>query len=548
MVAQSIKILLWVLIGITAWPPHLQAGVIVNEVLANEPGGSVTLEWIELYNDSSDTVSLDGYRLQIKTKSFSLDSTNVMIPGGFLIICRKLFTDNISPGFEEYWGDNSATWGNTNYESLIPEPLVASFSLTNSGGQVELYNSSDALVSELSWVESGKDGYSWEYVSPTSNETNQSIDNFGSTPGRINSLTPVPYDLGMNIADVQSVHGEALLTLNIINSGENVIDNALLSLTEIGFEADNLIPETLKVINVPLMTVGDTILVKCTLSLAGVYSVVEAMLPDDDRISNNCCNIIVPGIEFPPLILTELLANPSDGFHCEWVEIFNRCDSNINLIDFQFGDSIKLQQISAESYDIISGEYLVLAQNTLEFLNYYPEYNGRVIKPPAWSSFNNNTPDVVRLVDQFGIELDRLSYNQTFPSNHTWSRNEPTSNEQQWGSSENPRGTPGQPNETFFGPNSGMANLNISPKVFSPDGDGLNESVTISVEAPQDKEYKLKIYDRQGRTVYTFDRVRDENIWRGQGNSGNRLPIGIYIIYLEIVGGESIKETVVIAR
>src|SRR3990172_681364 len=32
--------------------PSVKAGLIINEVLANEPGGAVTIEWFELYNNA----------------------------------------------------------------------------------------------------------------------------------------------------------------------------------------------------------------------------------------------------------------------------------------------------------------------------------------------------------------------------------------------------------------------------------------------------------------------------------------------------------------
>ncbi|RKX26323.1 MAG: hypothetical protein DRP47_08390, partial [Candidatus Zixiibacteriota bacterium] len=254
------------------------------------------------------------------------------------------------------------------------------------------------------------------------------------------------------------------------------------------------------------------------------------------------------GAEFPPLILSEVLVNPTDGFKCEWVEIFNRSEKNIDLIECQFGDSVTLRRIVTDSRDILPGEYVVLAQNMTEFLDYYPLFEGNVVEPQSWASFNNITPDAVRLMDQFGFELDRFSYCKTFDSNYTWSRDEQTIGEPEWDSSENPGGTPGEPNEIYFGPTGNSVAIMIEPRVFSPDGDGIDESVTIRTEAPPDHEYKMKVYDRQGRIVFDFNRVRNENFWDGRNNSGERLPIGIYIVYLEVVGGESTRKTVVIAR
>jgi len=161
----------------------------------------------------------------------------------------------------------------------------------------------------------------------------------------------------------------------------------------------------------------------------------------------------------------------------------------------------------------------------------------------------NNGIDKVRLIDQFGLELDHFSYNSVHPDNQTWSRGNDSKHQDDWGISEFADGTPGEENhDVYFSPTGSSLSLTLDPEIFSPDGDGIDEFTTIIVEAPSDHEYKLKIYDRQGREVYSFNRVRDENEWHGVNHSGERLPIGIYIIYLEAVGFESTKKTIVIAR
>ena len=48
------------------------AGLVVNEVLSNEPGGDVGLEWVEIYNDSTDAVLTGFYYLSIGADSVSL--------------------------------------------------------------------------------------------------------------------------------------------------------------------------------------------------------------------------------------------------------------------------------------------------------------------------------------------------------------------------------------------------------------------------------------------------------------------------------------------
>ena len=93
----------------------------------------------------------------------------------------------------------------------------------------------------------------------------------------------------------------------------------------------------------------------------------------------------------------------------------------------------------------------------------------------------------------------------------------------------------------------------VKPSVFSPDGDGFEDVAIITVEeAPAEAELTMRVYDRQGRVVRTIidgERLlKSSYTWDGRSDGGNRLPIGIYILYLEAAGGGSVKKTVVIAR
>jgi len=52
---------------------QLFSEIIINELMINEPGSDVALEWIELFNNDSITVSIGDYLLieSIDTTSFS---------------------------------------------------------------------------------------------------------------------------------------------------------------------------------------------------------------------------------------------------------------------------------------------------------------------------------------------------------------------------------------------------------------------------------------------------------------------------------------------
>ncbi|MCP4685587.1 MAG: hypothetical protein GY867_09070, partial [bacterium] len=150
---------------------------------------------------------------------------------------------------------------------------------------------------------------------------------------------------------------------------------------------------------------------------------------------------------------------------------------------------------------------------------------------------------------------DRFSYSEIFEDNHTWARAESGDRAGDWGRSYDAGGTPGETNRVQFATDdkSGLG-IEVNPRVISPDGDGRDDEAVLLLSRPEADSYTLKIYDKMGRLVKTFEddlvasHYTDEYTWDGTNSSHERLPIGIYIIYFEASGIESLKTTVVIAR
>lgn len=72
------------------FPSSAYASIVINEVLPNPVGTDKDLEWLELYNDSGDTVSLEGYILKYvkdttekeMTLDGGIDNYRVIYPHG----------------------------------------------------------------------------------------------------------------------------------------------------------------------------------------------------------------------------------------------------------------------------------------------------------------------------------------------------------------------------------------------------------------------------------------------------------------------------------
>ncbi len=121
--------------------------IIITELLPNPSGTESTDEFIELYNDSGETVDLAGWLLSdATTKMHTLDGS--IGAGQYMVVYRE----------------------------------VSSIALNNSGDIVELYNPNEELVDEI------------EYISSVADDESYSLENdewywtMDATPGRSNNI------------------------------------------------------------------------------------------------------------------------------------------------------------------------------------------------------------------------------------------------------------------------------------------------------------------------------------------------------------------------
>lgn len=527
-----------------------QAWVVINEVMANEPGTAVSLEWIELYNNSSSNADLQWYDLRVNHDSANISYylADDLPPWTYLVLCRDL------DRFEEHWGDSSGAWADHPSENYLIGPLppipqqIPAF--PTGGGRIELHRL-QTMHSELSWNESGIDGHSWERVHPSSEEIVQSQDPSGSTPGRINSLTPMGTDLALTEVNVTAVDGDARMVFRITNRGLTTVNSSVLDVMEFDANAPDSGGRTFASESVGPVDSGFTDSLVGQIGFLGVeYQKLIARIRgfSDDRPNNNQIVFVAPGDRFPSLRLSEVQAHSLHPQGGEWVEIENTADTAIDLAGWRLGDSIGYVDISSESLTLPADAYLVLVQDAAGFRVEFPLYSGLLHEPETWRGFNNSS-DSVRLLDLYGLQADRFYYDDNANDGRTWIRT-PTG---EWSRSENEGGTPGETNRVRVDPEgTSSISIEIDPRIVSPDGDGRDDSTVIVVTTSGSSSYVLRLYDSQGRLVKTFedhspDLARSYS-WHGRNDSGRRLPIGIYILYFEAVGVESIKKTIVLAR
>jgi len=542
---RHIKILFFILIPALLFYYPLAAEMMVNEVMSNEPGGDTSLEWIELHNtDTSETTgnfSLIFYSIDADGVILSFQS-EVVRRDPFIVICQNL------QSFEATWGDNSGIWGDAAIEDYPLFPKSDDFSLTNTAGTVSLYYVGN-VISSLSWSSSGSDGISWERLNPDSAEVHPCEESGGSTPGRTNSRAPMPHDLSLlSVKAIPSGNGLTELQFSIANIGlETVSDDSLFLFADP--EQDSIVgrEDLIAVTALQDIEAGETTLVTLSFEFDGYFIDLMAQLFDDDRSRNNTVLFSAPGTQYPPVILSEFLADPTPSFRNEWVELRNRSDRSIDIGDWYLGDGDILYPIAAGGYLMESGEYLILCRDSLEFADFYGLIDGTIIEPAGWPSLNNDS-DMIMIVDNFGGTADSFSYDSTFGNNYTWGRGEGNGSADIWGRSTDSGGTPGAENVINYPASGGSITINAEPNPFSPSRHG---EMAISFVLPAGT-FNMRLYDIEGRLVKTFidnSYAYDGMVtWDGYSDGGRRLPVGIYILFAEVIDIERFKQTIVIAQ
>lgn len=524
-------------------------GVVINEVLANEPGGLTKLEWVELFNSDSMEVNLSGWRFV--SKSDTTLFANISIPAkGYLVLARQLVSippDSIS--FEDYWGNGSGVWGDSEREDF--KAVEAGMSLTNTSGEIILIDPQDN-VSIFAWNKDWGDGISWEKIDPDQGNSSENWGRClyykGSTPGKINSLTPAPNDLCIQSEDISLVPEKPKefenfkIKVRVRNKGtQRSFSNQLILFCDDNFDSqlqpDEMLDEPRVILPVEIDQCLDF---SFDLSLPrGNYRIYAEIDKDDKDYNNKSFIDLKVGEELPRLIINEFMCSP-DLSEPEWVELFNPSDSVISVGNWSLGDSLEQNLITSEDIEISPGDFLVVTENLASFYSVYPEALCQVIQQEKWRTLNN-TGDKIILKDSLNFVVDQVGYTKDWGKGISWERTDPdriSSDSDNWWRSVDPDGaTPCAENSLKQG-YSDELRLEIKPNPFSPDGDGFEDEVRFEYEIPLKSELTLKIYDVKGRLVKTLlekdPQVSGEITWDGKNNKNRRVRAGIYIVFLEV--------------
>ena len=390
-------------------PPAQPSDIIVNEIMYAPT--SPQPEWIELLNRSSNPINLKKWRLFDASSSTQITAKDFILqPDSFVVITS----------------DSSVV----NYFQ-IPSPIikVSLPALNNNGDAIVVKDSLGSVIDSLFYLPSwggNIGGRSLERISKDVHSTQSSnwktsISLFKATPGRINSVTPKLFDL--MVTSFKPKLNYAILGQDIIFNStiKNIGLNSLPS--SIGFlyrdANQDSIPqmnELIKQIPIQSLNINDSVSIDFNTNVfdEGInrFILIVQNTVDIDT-TNNFSFASVTGVAINEirndLVINEIMYAPQSP-EPEWIEIFNRSNKYINLLNYKIADAVDTQKVILTNLELQPQEYLVIAKDS-SILNSYLIASKIIIS--SFPSLNNNNDKVI-LLDSLNRVIDSLQYFSTW--------------------------------------------------------------------------------------------------------------------------------------
>ncbi len=537
--------------------------VVINEIFADPTPqiGLPNAEFIELHNVSSSIFDLSGWQFSDASSTATLGGY-ILQPGEFVIIADDNYTFDFS------------IYSNVLFVTTLP-------SLQNSGDDLFLEDNSNNLIDQVSYLDSWYQdaikedgGYTLELINPeldcsdASNwiGSNELIN--GGTPGLQNSVydntpdTDAPYATNATILSNTSVEicfSEFIDTLGL-NASQFSISG--------GITVSTIVPGSTGCLELTVSPALDTGIVY-TISINGITDC------SGNSTSGDQIEMAVPHLpQAGDLIINEILFNPFTGGD-DFVEVYNRSERLIDLFGWKLAnwddgvvDNIK----SVEDHRLLyPGDYVVLTKDSTDIKNnYINAVEGSFVQLSTLPTYANDSGTVYLILpgndttlsdafsyledyhfalinDPDGVSLERIDFER--------SSSDPTN----WHSAAETEGwaTPGYENSQYFPEELSDVELNVSPEIFSPDNDGMDDVVNLSYTTDQAGYVgNITIFDASGRIIRHL--MQNELLaesgtisWDGLNNKKEKARIGMYVIYFETfnLNGElkAIKKTCVLA-
>lgn len=261
--------------------------------------------------------------------------------------------------------------------------------------------------------------------------------------------------------------------------------------------------------------------------------------------------------ESSDIVLNEILFNPvADG--SDYVEIINVSDKLLSLKNLYMASRDKHSELT-QIYPLAEvdlpfepNKYLVLTKDTNGVFPWFDiqcfECFYQMEKFPSF----NNDEDVVVLLNENMEIIDEFYYNEDMHSPFLFdvegvsleriSVDAATNADGNWASASSLAGygTPGYENSQTNVKNIMRPEITFEPEAFSPNNDGFNDEYKIKFKMnKQGFIASAKIFDASGSFIMNLAKnetlsTKGEIQWNGEDETGQKLPLGVYVVVLEM--------------
>ena len=485
--------------------------IVIDEIMA-DPSPQVSLpniEYIEIKNISGHDINLQGWKLST-TSANSGAFANYILPADSFVI---LTSTSGAASFSSY----GRVLGVASFPALTNEGTT--LILTGKDGKIIHFVSYNSGWHQNTLKEDG--GWSLEMVdthNPCSGQSNwkSSIDNSGGTPGKKNSVDATNKDDKAPLIKNAFAKDNSTIVLQFDEPVDSVMAvdlahyslNPSISFASVAITSNDFTQAELR-LSSPLNTsVIYTITVSGIRDCAANASASEKLkigLPQDAALSD--------------LVINEILFNPKpDGY--DYVEFYNRSNKIIDAGKLYIGNRnstgviSSLKKLTEQPVYVFPGDYVVVTEDANSLQKTF------LVKTPAAVLTLSSMPSLpddkgsVVLANFQGTVIDELNYldDWHFPlitnaegvSLERVDPDKPTQNADNWHSAASTAGygTPTYKNSQYKQTDNITASIEVTPKVFSPDNDGIDDMASIKYQLNETGYVaNITIFDVSGRMI-----------------------------------------------
>ncbi len=540
--------------------------IVINEIMA-DPTPVVGLpewEYVELYNTTDFDIDLEGWQFQIGNSTNTFYDRHLP-PHGFLILCHANAVAELS--------------------DFGPCVGFSSFSINNNASSMMLSNQQGESVSQVAFTsawyhdaDKANGGWSVEQIDPLNpcagaQNWTASNDASGGTPGRINSVdapnTTIPVITRINVFSdrvIQLWFDQLMDATNLGEPSHYRIEENNANPEQVNLNAND--PTFVELVFTDGFEQGRVY----TLHVDNVTNCVGTAIEDPTTVQFGLPNEISGG----EIVINEILFDPiAPGV--DYIELYNASEKTFDLSKMLIGvvkesfpdpADTTMKEVSADSHLFLPHSYVLLSSNSQIVGMQYNCPTDNFVEMASFPNYPNSGATAI-VMGKDGIVIDQMRYSEKMHhpllkitkgvALERVSFDAPSLQPDNWHSAAQSVhfGTPGYENSMWQKAETSLAEISITPEVFSPDGDGFDDDCFISYHFDEvGCTMNIYIFNVAGSVVRHLVKgecvgTEGSMVWNGLDDMGNKVPIGIYVVITEVFNLQGqvkpFKNTVVVA-